>query len=87
MVVPKKQNGMAAEERRQAVAELLAKGILRLGTDLPVLQSLQTSETALQSPPKQGSMSTVVDAPIPGESRHGAKRREGSRSDAPNDGG
>lgn len=77
-------NREEAGQSVRALAGLLAKGILRLGSDLPTLQVPHSSETALQSAPKQGSMSTAVNAPIPGESRHGAKCREGSRPNAAN---
>jgi hypothetical protein len=84
MRLPAKLDGATPEVRRRAVAELLAKGIFRMRSDLPPLQVPHSSEIALQSPTKQGSMSKVVNAPNPGESRHGAECREGSRPDGTN---
>ena len=68
----------------EMIANLFAKAILRLhhrGDSQDVLREVSNKPAlcALQFLPKQGSMSTVVNAPISGESRHGAKCREGSR--------
>lgn len=81
----------SAVERCRATAALLATGVFRCFSQAGNLNNprglASDPSAALQSAPKQGSMSTVVNALIPGESRHGAKRRQGSCSDAPNDRG
>jgi hypothetical protein len=72
------------------IANLFAKAMLRgASCGEPHITHLASDIAdsrggALQSPPKRGSMSTVVNVPILGESRHGAKCREGSRPNGTN---
>jgi hypothetical protein len=58
--------GVTPEERRQAIAKLLAKGVMRLGSDPDLAASentLNPAKAALQSRAPDPFMSTVVNAP------------------------